>query len=117
MGDAIVETLYPPGATGGALTNWRGDLIGINGGPYDTTMVHFIDGKVRVKRIVLGDATADERVNISDGVFLVNYVFKGGLAPRFTRQGDANCDTRMNISDAVTIINYVFKGSPLPSCP
>jgi hypothetical protein len=66
-----------------------------------------------------GDANADEEVNIADGVFIINYVFKGGPAPDPLESGDANCDGENNVADAVYIINYVFKGgdAPCANCP
>ncbi|MCK5128017.1 MAG: hypothetical protein KAR42_17300, partial [candidate division Zixibacteria bacterium] len=68
---------------------------------------------------VCGDANGDEFVNIGDGVFIVNYAFKGGPAPDPVESGDANCDDQTNVGDAVYIINYAFKGGPAPcaSCP
>lgn len=65
--------------------------------------------------ILIGDANYDDKVNISDAVYLINYVFSGGLAPQpILEVGDANCDSRVNVSDAVYIINYVFNGGGVP---
>jgi hypothetical protein len=61
-----------------------------------------------------GDANRDDQVNVADAVFMINYVFKGGVPPEPVLAGDANCDTQDNIGDAVYIINYVFKGGPPP---
>ena len=66
---------------------------------------------------VCGDANGDGEVNIADGVWIINYVFKGGPAPHPVEAGDANCDGHVNVADAVWIINYVFKGGPAPCCP
>jgi len=64
-----------------------------------------------------GDADADEDINVSDAVYIINYVFKGGPAPDPLEAGDADCDGAVNVSDGVYIINYVFKGGPEPCCP
>jgi hypothetical protein len=61
-----------------------------------------------------GDANSDETVNVSDAVFIINYVFTGGAAPDPIESGDANCDSTCNVSDAVWIINYVFTGGNEP---
>jgi len=62
-----------------------------------------------------GDANADCSVNVSDAVWIINYVFSGGEAPLPYEAGDVNCDDKVNVSDAVYIINYVFiPGSPTP---
>ena len=62
---------------------------------------------------VLGDCNNDEKVNISDAVFLLNYIFADGPAPDPRLRGDINSDSLVNISDAVKIINYLFFGEPL----
>ena len=63
---------------------------------------------------VCGDANDDERVNVSDAVYIINYVFNGGLEPEPLESGEVNCDGRVNISDAVYLINYVFSGGHDP---
>lgn len=64
-----------------------------------------------------GNANSDEFINVADAVFLINYVFKGGLSPNPPEAGDANCDGWVNVADAVYLIGYVFKGGSEPCCP
>ncbi len=61
-----------------------------------------------------GDADNSGSISISDAVFLINYIFAGGLAPCPLRNGDADCSGAVNISDAVYLINYIFAGGPAP---
>jgi FG-GAP-like repeat/Bacterial Ig-like domain/Dockerin type I domain/FG-GAP repeat len=61
-----------------------------------------------------GDANSDDVVNVSDAVWIINYVFVGGEPPDPLSVGDANCDGVCNVSDAVWIINYVFVGGNEP---
>ncbi len=72
-----------------------------------------------------GDTNDDGAVNVSDAVWIINYVFVGGPAPEPLAAGDANCDSAVDISDAVWIINFVFvdgndpcdiNGDGLPDC-
>jgi hypothetical protein len=63
---------------------------------------------------ICGDANADSAVNVSDAVFIINYVFIGGGAPDPLASGDANCDGGVNVSDAVWVINYIFIEGPAP---
>lgn len=63
---------------------------------------------------ICGDANADEAVNVSDAVFVINFVFVGAEAPNPIESADANCDTTVNVSDAVYIINFVFVGGNPP---
>jgi hypothetical protein len=65
---------------------------------------------------VCGDADGDNGVNISDAVYLINYIFNGGPAPRGDNYSDANGDGMINISDAVYLINYIFSSGPTPVC-
>ncbi len=64
-----------------------------------------------------GDANSDGGVNVSDAVWIINYVFvSGSPEPLPVRAcGDANADGGVNVSDAVWVINFVFvSGSPPP---
>jgi hypothetical protein len=61
-----------------------------------------------------GDANADGLVNVSDAVYIINYVFIGGDPPTPLAAGNVNCDDNVNVSDAVYIINYVFVNGPAP---
>jgi len=68
--------------------------------------------------VMCGDCNDDLSVNVSDAVFIINYVFIGGTAPDPLCVGDTNADGSVNVSDAVAIINYVFVGgdAPDPNC-
>jgi hypothetical protein len=63
-----------------------------------------------------GDANGDNDVNVSDCVYIINYVFIfGSPPPDPIESGETNCDGDLNVSDAVYLINYVFIfGSPPP---
>jgi Dockerin type I domain len=61
-----------------------------------------------------GDANSDSEVNVSDAVFLINFIFAGGAAPANWEWANVNCDGAINVSDAVWIINYVFVGGAAP---
>jgi hypothetical protein len=65
-----------------------------------------------------GDANSDGSIDISDAIFLISYIFSGGLAPYPPAAGDANCDGEVDISDAVFLISYIFSGglAPCPGC-
>jgi hypothetical protein len=63
-----------------------------------------------------GDANSDGIVNISDAVYLIAYIFSGGLPPKTECVGDADCSGRVNISDAVFLIAYIFVHGEAPHC-
>src|SRR4030067_1282624 len=61
-----------------------------------------------------GDANSDYKVNLSDIIFKVNYVFKGGARPDPLCSGDDNADNEVNLPDIIYLVNFVFKGGPGP---
>ncbi|MBD3218803.1 MAG: hypothetical protein GF310_11030 [candidate division Zixibacteria bacterium] len=63
---------------------------------------------------ICGDANSDMTVNVSDAVYIINFVFIGGGPPVPYDSGDSNCDNTVNVSDAVWVINYVFIGGNDP---
>jgi Viral BACON domain len=62
------------------------------------------------------DANADCLINISDAIWIINFIFVGGDPPLPCISGDCNCDSLVNISDAVAIINYVFIAGAAGPC-
>ena len=76
---------------------------------YDT-----LNATIAICEYFLADANGDGTINISDAVFIINYIFVGGTAPNPLLVADANCDDAVNISDAVYIINYIFVGGDPP---
>lgn len=63
-----------------------------------------------------GDANGDSYVKVSDAIYLLNYLFKGGPAPHPMTSGDANGDESINLADIIYLINYLFRGGPSPIC-
>jgi hypothetical protein len=63
---------------------------------------------------ICGDANGDGSIDVSDAVFLVKYIFAGGLPPNPLSLGDVNCDHSIDISDAVYLIIYIFSGGAAP---
>ena len=61
-----------------------------------------------------GDADHNGRVDFTDAVFLVNYIFASGAAPNPPEAGDANCSGHIEITDAVYLVNYVFGFNTAP---
>lgn len=69
------------------------------------------------KAVPVGDANSDNRVDISDVVYLIAYIFTGGPAPESMRRGDVDCSGMVDISDPVRLIAFIFLGAPTPNCP
>jgi hypothetical protein len=67
-------------------------------------------------RYMAGDANADGVLDLSDAIYLLNYLFKNGDLPTPLEAGDGSCDGIVNISDAIYVLNYLFKGGNPPAC-
>jgi hypothetical protein len=57
---------------------------------------------------VCGDADANGVVNVSDIVWMINFVFGDGPEPSPLQAGDVDCNGSVNVSDVVFLINFVF---------
>jgi len=74
-----------------------------------------ITNTVRNRIYTRGDVNSDWKLNVSDIIYLINYLFKGGPPPVGGLMiGDVNCDGKVTVSDVVYLINYLFKGGPPP---
>jgi hypothetical protein len=67
-----------------------------------------------IKYGVPGDANYDNTCNVSDAIWIINYVFLGGPPPIIMNRGDANHDCTVNVTDAVYINNYIYVGGDPP---
>jgi len=63
-----------------------------------------------------GDVNGDGIIDVADVLYLINYLFKHGLAPRPLASGDVNCDGTATISDVVYLVNYLYRGGDPPGC-
>jgi hypothetical protein len=68
------------------------------------------------QQFMRGDANGDLTINLSDALYILNYLFKDGPAPVPFEAGDANCDQVVDLSDALIVLNYLFKNGPPPGC-
>ncbi len=70
----------------------------------------------KIQNAKRGDANGDQVINITDVIFMMNYLFRHGPVPVCFVSGDANCDDDLGILDVVYLINYLYKGGSLPGC-
>ena len=63
---------------------------------------------------VPGDANGDGTLDISDIIFIIQYIFGGGPAPAPAIRADADCSGAIDISDAVYLVYYIFNGGSAP---
>lgn len=64
-----------------------------------------------------GDATGNGQTDITDGVFILNYLFLGNRAPGCLDAADTDDSGTVDLSDAIRILNYLFLGGGAPPAP
>lgn len=74
------------------------------------------DGPVHLDfNYIPGDVNGDWDANVADAVYLIGYIFKGGIEPADPAwRADANADGMIDVGDAVYLIRFVFLGGPSP---
>ena len=89
----------------------------------DPERVLLIDGKIELEGCpsacewIVGDGDGNGSIDISDAVYLINFIFSGGPSPiPVPESADADCSGTADISDAVYLITYIFDGGPPPPC-
>ena len=75
----------------------------------------YVPGEFPVLKFWPGDVTFDEVVDVSDIVYIINYIYKHGPVPPHPVSADVNGPDRMiDIQDVVYLINYLYKHGPIP---
>ena len=73
-------------------------------------------GFVHASYVMRGDANADGVINVADIVYLVNFLYRGGIDPCPMESGDATCDGIVNVADIVFLVNYLYREGNPPDC-
>ncbi len=63
-----------------------------------------------------GDVSGDMRVNISDVVYLINFIFREGPAPENDQVADLNHDGGLDVADATVLVHFIFRSGPALDC-
>jgi hypothetical protein len=88
------------------------------GNPEQIARVYVIYGPHAPKDFSRGDANADESVDITDAIGVLNFLFTGGGPPFCMDAADADDDGTLTITDPIRLLNHLFVGSealPPPS--
>ena len=64
-----------------------------------------------------GDANDDGLMNITDAIFLLDFLFQGGTVPSCVEAANSNDDAAVDISDSSHMLNFLFLGGPAPPSP
>jgi 4-amino-4-deoxy-L-arabinose transferase-like glycosyltransferase len=67
-----------------------------------------------VPKVEMRDITGDGIFDVSDLLYLTNYLYKGGPQPRPLQNANVNCDETVNIADLIYLVNYIYRDGPPP---
>jgi hypothetical protein len=121
LGDELASLALPAGShvdvRGGATTV----TIGGSGRTVVNTLVVF--ASPGTGPFVRGNANGDVKldgspqIDISDAVFIFNFLFLGGTAPGCRAASDTNAEGEVTISSGIYLLNHLFGGGPAPDAP
>jgi hypothetical protein len=61
-----------------------------------------------------GDVNGDGNINITDTIYLGNFLFQGGPPPPCFDAADVNGDGSLNIVDLDLLLQHLFGGGQIP---
>jgi hypothetical protein len=68
-------------------------------------------------RFLRADANQDGKVDISDAIFTLDWLFLGGPGPACRAAASSNGDGAIDIADAIYLLGHLFLGDPSPPAP
>ena len=82
----------------------------------------FVDGGVTLVPVtdtpfLRGDCNTDLRLDIADGVWILNFMFQSGPAGSCAEACDADNSGALEMTDAIYVIQYRLLSGPAPSAP
>lgn len=69
------------------------------------------------RHFIRGDSDADGEINITDGIFTLNYLFLGGKAPPCPDSADSDDNGALEITDPILTLGFLFLGTKPPAAP
>ncbi len=64
-----------------------------------------------------GDSNFDGEINLTDGIFTLEWLFLGGRGAACPDAADADSSRGVDIGDAIYTFNFLFLGGPEPPAP
>lgn len=102
--DANSQMAVLPSVTAGVIT------IGSPGCPATVDVC----GRIDTCNGMSGKRVPDCILNVQDVTCMVDFIFRGGVAPCPLGRADYNCDCINNVVDVTMCVNVVFRGQPPP---
>jgi len=64
-----------------------------------------------------GDVNGDGVIDLGDVLYLISYLYKGGLPPDPLSVGDVDCSGVVDLGDVLYLISFLYKGGNPPCDP
>lgn len=80
----------------------------------DDYLVDVLSWNVHVIPYICGDVNGDGKIELSDVLYLANYMLKEGPPPSPVEAGNIDCVNGINLADVIYLANYLLKGGPAP---
>jgi len=114
VGAILRDNDMPPSDTG-QFFNGRIDEVRLSAAALspDEFLLNLVSGG----KFQRGNANGDPNFDLSDGVFVLNFLFLGGATPSCMKSLDANDSGELDLTDGVYVLNHLFLGGPAPAPP
>jgi M6 family metalloprotease-like protein len=74
------------------------------------------DGIGNLCDVYCGDANADNKYNLMDVSYIINFLYRHGPAITPVARGDCNASGTINLIDVSYLIDFLYRGGPHPIC-
>jgi hypothetical protein len=75
----------------------------------------FVAAEIPVVPYWPGDVSSDERRDLSDVIYLLNFIYRDGQAPKHLISADINLPDRIiDLQDVLYLLNYLYRRGPEP---
>ena len=89
----------------------------VDEGEFEEHLLALLDGASAGPLFHRGDPNDSGSLDLSDGLFVFNYLFTGGSSPSCNESADSNGDGAIDLSDGIYLLSYLFLGGPAPVAP
>ncbi len=101
-----------------AAANEASEQVRFNGVTLTRSQLVVMDsGEPDETPLYRGDCNQDLSVDLSDGIFDLNFLFVSGEPPTCVEACEVNGDGQNDLSDPVYLLNYLFISGPAPEVP
>lgn len=122
-----VTSTQPPTTSEAMLAGPRTEIISLEARTPELTEDDLLvverdrDDEVIVARRVpvfrRSDTNQSANVDLADAIFLFNFLYASGEAPRCMKSADVNDDGSVDLSDGVALLDFLYQGGSAPAAP